>query len=127
MGLIVPPVTVPITLYQGATFRREFVWKIGPDEATAAPVDLTGCQARAQVRETHPATTVLASMTTENGGITLGGTAGTVALYLSDEATTLLPALPKPARWDLEIVWPDGDVTRLFEGAARISPEVTRD
>lgn len=126
MGLIVAPSDVEITIYQGATFRHSFTWKSGPTEATALPVDLTGAVARAQIRETYASATAIANLTTENGGVILGGSAGTVTLYLSATATAAFPTPAKPVRWDLEIVWPDGDVVRLLEGQAMISPEVTR-
>lgn len=126
MGLIVAPSDIEITIYQGATFRHSFTWKSGPTEVSALPVDLTGCVARAQVRETHGSAVAIATLTTENGGVILGGATGTITLYLSAATTTAFPTPAKPVRWDLEIVWPDGDVVRLLEGQARISPEVTR-
>lgn len=126
MGLVVAPSKIDLVIYQGATWRHAFTWKSGPTEATAVPVNLTGALARMQIRETHASTTVISSLTTENGGIVLGGTDGTIALYLSDEATTLLPTPINPVRWDLEVVWADGDVVRLLEGQVKISPEVTR-
>lgn len=126
MGLNVPPARVPITIYQGATFRLSLGWKTGPTKDLAEPVDLSGCAARSQVRELHYSSPVLASMTTENGGIALGGPSGAIDLFLPDEITAALPWSRRPAHWDLEIVWPDGDVTRLVEGPAKICPEVTR-
>ncbi|MBK7542466.1 MAG: hypothetical protein IPI57_11940 [Candidatus Competibacteraceae bacterium] len=126
MGLLVDPIEMPLTIYQGATFRKSFAWKSGPTAATATPVDLTGCAARAHVREKIDSATALLEMTTENGRIALGGAAGTVALEVSDETTAALPRLKRAARWDLEIVWPDGEVTRLFQGPVTIGPEVTR-
>lgn len=127
MSLLISPISIPLVIEQGATFRREFQWRSGATEETATPVDLTGCTARAQIRETYESTTALADLTTENDGIALDALTGTITLYLADTATTALPRLQRAARWDLEIVWPDGDVTRLFEGTVRIRPEVTRD
>jgi hypothetical protein len=115
---------MPLTIYQGATFRISWTWKSGASAAAAVPVDLTGCTARAQIRATVESPNTLLELTTENGRIALGGAAGTVALYVSDEDTATLPA--GKARWDLEIVWLDGDVTRLFGGPVVVSAEVTR-
>lgn len=123
MSILIPPVAMSLTIYQGATFRQSFTWKTGdPPE----PVDLTGCSARAQIRENYSSTAPLVSLTTENGGIVLGGVEGSIALYLSATATAALPGLDKMAYWDLEIVWVNGDVTRLFQGRVTISKEVTR-
>lgn len=124
MSLIIPPVNMPLTIYQGATFRKSWTWKHGADAASAVPVDLTGCAARAQIRATASAETAMIELTTENGRIALGDAAGTVDLHIADEDTA--PLVPGKAKWDLEIVWPDGDVTRLFAGAVTVSAEVTR-
>lgn len=122
MGLVVAPVNVPISIYRGSTFRLSLAWKTGPSAAAATPVDLTGCTARAQVQKRDVTVTVLADMTTENGGIALGGTAGTIDLYLADEITATLPWWRLATWWFLDILWPDGDATRLVGGPAKISP-----
>lgn len=128
MGLLVTPGVKNLIIYRGATFRpTPYEWKHGPDDGNLTAVNLTDCTARAMIRASYDATTALISLTTENGGITLGSAAGTIALYISDEDTAALPALDKPGRWDLEIVWPDGDVTRLLMGSVSIIPEVTHD
>lgn len=128
MGLLVTPGVKNLVIYQGATFRpTPYVWTSGPDEANQTIVNLTGCTARAMIRENYDTAPALITLTTENGGITLGGTAGTIGLYISDADTAALPRLDKPGRWDLEIVWSDGDVARLLMGSVSISPEVTHD
>lgn len=127
MGLIVAPAKISLIIYQGATFRKRLTWKSGPTIAEAELVDLTGCVARAAIRENYDDPVALLDMTTENGRIVLGGTAGTIDIELSAEATAGLPYLKAGALWDLEIEWLDGDVCRLFQGAVRISPEVTHD
>lgn len=127
MGLIVAPTEMPLTIYQGATFRQSFIWKSGPTIAEVELVDLTGCVARAAIREKYDDPAALLDMTTENGRIVLGGAAGTIDLELAAEATATLPYLKRGALWDLEIEWPDGDVCRRFQGAVTISPEVTHD
>ena len=63
--------------------------------------------------------------TTANGGITLGGVAGTIELFVSDDASTLFTWTA--GAWDLEIEFPGGDVRRLAQGSISVSPEVTRD
>lgn len=110
-----------ITLYQGATFRKTLIWKTGDP---AAPKDLTDFTARMQARVKLTDVEPLIELTTENGGITLTPAEGKIDLYLSDAQTSALEA--RKAIYDLELVSPDGEVTRLVEGKLTISPEVTR-
>ena len=114
------PAKLKFTIYQGATFRRPLRW-LNPDKT---PIDLTGCAARMQVREDIDAPTVLLELSTDNGRIALGGTAGTVEL-LVDAVTTAAIAWESGV-WDLEIAHPGGDVTRLAEGSISVRREVTR-
>ena len=108
-------------VYRGATFSEQIEWK---DENGVA-IDLTGFTARMHMRDTLEATTPFLTLTTENGGIALGGTAGTVDLLASATATTAISATS--GVYDLELVAGDGvTVTRLLEGLVTISPEVTR-
>lgn len=91
----------------------------------AVPVDLTGYTARLQIRETAGAADPpWANLTTENGGITITAAEGKIDLYISAVDTAVMPA--KKGVYDLEMVAPGGDVTRLLAGTATISPEVTR-
>lgn len=114
------PAKLKFTIYQGATFRRPLRW-LNPDKT---PIDLTGCAARMQVREDIDAPAVLLELSTDNGRIALGGTAGTVEL-LVDAVTTAAIAWESGV-WDLEIAHPGGDVTRLAEGPISVRREVTR-
>lgn len=118
-------VDVDRSIMQGATFLWSFTWKTAPDEDSAkTPVDLTGCTARMQVRAKIGASEVLLSLTTENGGIALGGTAGTIDLLIDDETTAAITWTS--GVYDLEIVHPGGQVRRLMYGSVVVSQEVTR-
>jgi len=109
------------TIEQGATFDELITYK----DAAGNPVDLTGYTARMQIREKITDATPVHSMDTTTGGITMGGTAGTIQLFISD-ADTAAMNMPKGGVYDLEIVSPTGKVTRLLEGKVIFSPEVTR-
>lgn len=109
------------TIYQGASFDTTITWKIG-DPATA--VNLAGYTARMQVRASVDAATKALELTTENGGIALGGAAGTITLTISAASTATLK--PGFYVYDLELVTLTGDVTRLIEGRVTVSGEVTR-
>ena len=115
------PAKIKLTIYQGATFRKRLTWKA---KKTGTPIDLTGCTARMQVREEIESPTALLSLTTESGGIVLGGVAGTIELFISDEASAAFTWLS--GVWDLEIEFASGEVRRLVQGTVSVSPEVTR-
>ncbi len=68
------------------------------------------------IRETLPSTTTLHELTTENGGITLGGIAGTIELLIT--ATDTASFNFSAAVYDLELV--NGvEVTRLIKGSVK--------
>lgn len=110
-----------LLIEQGATFEKVISWKAG---TPALPVNLTGCTARTHVRNEIADETTLLVLTTENGGITLGGVLGTITLALSATATAALTWTT--GVYDLEIVYADGKIRRLLAGTVNVSPEVTR-
>ena len=109
-----------LEIKQGATLSLTATWK----DSTDAAVNLTGYTARMQMRSTYDASATILSLTS-SAGITLGGAAGTIAISASATVTAALTA-PWSGVWDLELVSGSGEVTRLLEGAASVSPEVTR-
>jgi len=109
-----------ITINQGATFELTITWK----DSAGTAINLTGYTARMQVRETYSSSSTIISLTS-GSGITLGGAAGTVAILISATTTAALTA-PFSGVYDLELVSAGGVVTRLLQGAATVSPEVTR-
>lgn len=113
--------TYNITVYQGATFRLPITWKTGE---TPTAVNLTGYTARMQIRSTVTSPTDLLELTTENGGIALGGAAGTIEILI--EAADTAGQAWRTGVYDLELIAGSGDVRRLLEGTATLVPEVTR-
>lgn len=111
--------TLDFTIEQGATFNLLLTWKIN-----TVLVNLTGYTARLQARVDVEDTETVLLLTTENGGITLGGALGTISLDRTATQTTLLPA--GTYVYDLELLAGTGTVTRLVQGELNISPEVTR-
>lgn len=107
------------TIDQGATWTR-VVELQNPDETA---YNLTGHTARMHLRREVTSTTIIISLTTENGRIVLGGAAGTITLLLTDELTA---TIPYDCVYDLEIVSNAGEVFRVIRGAVRLNPEVTR-
>lgn len=117
-------IKINLVIEAGATFDPSWTWKVGATQATAVPVDLTGATARLQVRDEHGSSTILLELTTANGGIILGDAAGTVALLVTDEASTAFTW--EEGVYDLEIEFTDGKVRRWSSGTVRVSPNVTK-
>lgn len=108
-----------ITIEQGATFQMNLTWK----DSTGSPVNITGYTARMQVRENYEAESTLVSLTSTGGDIVLGGSLGTIAITIAASATQTLQL--DEAVYDLELV-NGATVTRLLQGKATVSREVTR-
>jgi hypothetical protein len=106
------------TLEQGATFSRTLTYKI--DDVA---VNLTGYTARMKAKRRFDDVSPLINLTTENGGITLGGSAGTITLTMSATDTAALSF--DTAFYDLELVSGGGVVTRLVRGTIALSKEAT--
>lgn len=104
---------------QGATFARQVKWR----DSNQVPVDLTSYTARMQVRSTADSGIIALSLTTENGGITLGGTAGTIDLLATATQTAAIEA--GDYVYDLELVF-SSTVYRVLQGCFVIDAEVTR-
>lgn len=107
------------TIDQGATFARHITIK----SADGTLYNLTNYSARMQIRREVADSSILINLTTENGGLTLGETDGTVDIYISDEATG---TLTRDGVYDLEIVSDAGEVFRVIQGIVRLNLEVTR-
>ena len=115
---------VPLKLDQGATYDNFWVWKSGPKGAEV-PVDLVGCEARAQIRPELESSTVLLDLTTANGRIILGGVPGKIRILITDEDTAALTF--DSAVYDLYIDFPNGTSIRRMAGSVSLTKAVTRD
>jgi hypothetical protein len=109
-----------IYIEQGATYNQPLVWK----DSSGTAVNVTGYTARMQIRKTVDATTIILTLTTENGRITVGGANGLITLLVSAADTAALTTFC--GVYDLEVISPAGVVTRLLEGQVEVSKEVTR-
>ena len=108
-----------IVAEQGATLTRTITW----NNSLGQPINLTNYTARMQVRNDYDSSTALLTLTTENGGITLGGVLGTVILTVSASSMALVAS--GSYVYDLELVSNDV-VTRLVQGSFTVNAEVTR-
>lgn len=105
---------------QGATFTRQLTW----NDSAGSPVNLSGYTARMDVRTSIDAAgAAVLSLTTTNGRIVLGGSAGTI--ILSAEATATQVIESGNYVYDLELVL-GSNITRLVQGSFTLRGEVTR-
>jgi hypothetical protein len=108
------------TIDKGEKFTRTLTWRDENDNA----INLTGWTARMQIRRTHYDDPPLVELTTANGRIALGGTAGTITLTIAADLTTAITV--SSGVYDLELVNPSSEPTRLLKGTITFTPEVTR-
>ena len=110
---------------QGATFERTLtIYNPSVEGASATPVDLTGYSARMQVRPETDSSEIMVELTTENGGLTVGGAAGTIEIEIDADVTETFDV---DGVYDLEIYNNAGKVYRVIRGRFVVEPEVTRD
>ena len=114
---MINPGTYNFTLYQGADWDRTFTITQG-----GTALNLTGYTASMQIREAADSTAYLLSLTS-GSGITLGGTAGTVAVTITSAQSSAIAS--GSYAYDLELL-SGSQVTRLIQGAVNVSGNVTR-
>lgn len=112
-----------LTIEKGSTFERVFTWKTkNPTTGALTPVDLSGYNARAMMREDYDSPEPFVSLSTGNG---IEINLDTNEITLTIPATTTTSILAERGYWDLEMVTGE-TVIRLLEGRVKIKPEVTR-
>jgi hypothetical protein len=114
-----------LLIEQGATLNLSLAYK---DSANAA-VNLTGYSGKMQIRsgyaDSNPTTylTLSSSLQADGTGLTFGGVSGTIGIVISAASSSALTF--DSASYDLEIT-SGSVVTRLLQGPAFVSKEVTR-
>lgn len=119
------PGTYNLSIYQNATYAMTFIWyaggcACGTAGSTPAPVDLTGYTATLQIRPYALAPNVLFDASSD---ITLGGTAGTIALDIP--AATTATFTWWTGVYDLLLTSSQGVVTALLSGSVTVTPGVS--
>jgi hypothetical protein len=89
-----------------------------------APVNLTGATAALQIRSLPSSPDTVLSLATGGNGITITGATGQVDVHATANQTRAID--PGFYYYDLEVTDTGGSVTRLAQGQAEISAEVTR-
>lgn len=92
-------------------------------DPNGAPINLTGMTARMQIRPYKGSADVLLTTTTQDGGITLGGTSGTVKVVIKTAKTILITS---DGYYDIELIDADSEVDRFIEGMVKLNAEVTK-
>jgi len=115
---------------QGATTNFQINW----NNESGSAIDLSGYQARMQIRQGVEASDVLISLSSslksDNTGINLSGSnfitplaSGSIGVYISAVSSSALNF--GEAFYDLELI-KGNEVTRLLEGKVKLSKNVTR-
>jgi hypothetical protein len=115
---MINPGLYDITCFQGADYDKTFAVS---QDGTA--INWTGYTARMQVRTSSDATATLLSFS-NGSGITLGGTAGTILLTISNAQSAAVAS--GSYAYDLELISGSSAVTRLLQGAFNVVGNVTR-
>lgn len=122
--------TYNFTCEQGSTFTRLIELEepdivADPTGETYVPMNIAGYTARMQVRRTLESNTTLVYLTTENGGLTVNPTEpeNQLLISMSDSVTA---SITMSGVYDLEVISPEGTVSRILQGVFTLSPEVTR-
>lgn len=111
-----------ITIDQGSTWIKSITWQ--NSEGTA--YDLSTWEARMMIRKHYADNDrglPLVSLT-DADGITLGATNENIVITIEDAVTETIPAATY--YYDLELISPSQEVTKLLRGKAIVLPEVTR-
>jgi hypothetical protein len=106
---------------QGATFLRSITLKNPAKQV----VTLTGYTGRMHIRVTEDAASIISTLTTENGKLSITANTGTVNINIP--AAEMEAMEPGDYAYDLELEeTATGIVTRIIQGSFKLRAEVTR-
>lgn len=108
-----------ISTEQGSSLSRVVTYS----DANSSPINLTGYTARMQVRPRASSGYAYLTLTSPSGGLTLGGTTGTITILVDGSVTSAIPA--GNYVYDLEVV-NGAYVDKVMGGDFTLSAEVTR-
>lgn len=111
---------VNLVIEQGTDFSHI----VGLTNSDGSVFNLTGYDARMQIRSTVTTATTLYELTVSNGRIELNAIAGQLRLNIPSAVTAAMTW--RSGVYDLEIISGTSIVTRIMQGNATLSLEVTR-
>lgn len=106
-----------LDIEQKATFLKKLTFR----DKFKKPINLTGYEARMQIKATDGS--LIADLSTENGKIEIDGALGTILLTIPDSETKLMTFTT--ANYDLKLIAPGGISTRLLKGKVTLDPGQT--
>lgn len=109
------PANFNLSIYRGDTERWQF--KLWTDSKRTQPADLAGVTVSAMIRDKAAAGTYSASLTCT---ATLPNI---IDMVLTADQSR---GLPVNGVWDLQLIYPSGDVKTVLKGAATLTQDVTR-
>ena len=105
---------------QGSDWYLYITW----EDSDGDPIDNTGYSAKMQMRSLPTSTNAELTLSTVNGGITLGGADGVIELHATAVQTNVSAGF---YYYDLELTAPiTGTITRVVQGQINLNAEVTR-
>ncbi len=113
-----------LTIHKGMT-KRFYV--IITDELDQ-PLDLTGCTAEMQIRETADVASgePLIKLSTALNTIVITPTTGRLDIHVPHFLSSAVFIGIKRGVFDIELYWPNNEITRVLEGPVTFTEEVTR-
>lgn len=115
-----------LNIDQGCTYRATITVVAG---APPLPFDLTGASAILTIAPSFGPAKWVVLNSSPGGGLTLGGTLGTIAMVVTAAQTGSIPAPVGTAlgtgRFDLAVTLASGDVERVLQGTIILSPAVS--
>lgn len=117
--MIAEPVTRNYVVPQGADYPIRLRYKV--DNVV---VNLTGATIRGQLRKTHSSPEAALVCTLANGKAYLDIATGLFGITLIGTDTSTLE--PTTYVYDIEVLLPNGDITRAIQGKITLTPEVTK-
>lgn len=111
-----------LTIDQGSTWIKSITWQ----DSDGVAYDLSTWEARMMIRKHYAdndKNLPLVSLT-DVDGITLGATTDNIVITIEDSVTENIPAATY--YYDLELISPSQEVTKLLRGKAIVLAEVTR-
>ena len=115
------PAYLDLTVQEYDTYSNTITWDAG-----GTPVDLTGATASMQCRLKYGGSQVFAlsstALTPNGSGITLGGTAGTITINITNTDAISIPL----SEYSLVITFPNGSTSTVIWGWLFMPPGVTQ-
>jgi len=117
-----PAAKYDLIIEEGAKFELDITWT----DNSGTAIDLTGLSARLRMKRNKTDATTLAEWTSDAGDITIGGSAGTIAVSIGADITAGLDWYDFKPYYNLEVydALDSSNVTRLLEGRIKYSRDI---